>query len=219
MISRDAHHIYRNEKGEIYISMTQHLQIAGYVDFSMVTPQVLEAAGERGQNVHSAVKLYLDDDLSPIDNEPYAGYVRGFERFCKETGFEAWLSEGMVWSDNLRTAGTFDIVGTMASTGMNNFPFMIEIKTPSVLPLTAALQVSGYCHLWNSQCLPKVLRGYVLHLKNNGTYKMTQTSGELIPWFERMARNNWNALNTGIIPVGAKADPKVHRLCQEIIGK
>lgn len=219
MILRDDQHIYRNEKGKIYLSCTQHLTIAGLVDFSMVKETDLEHARTRGTFVHDAVRMYLNNDLN-TDNpmEGYRGYVEAFIKFSKEHNLTVWDSEGFIKSDKLMTAGEFDLVG-MINSDVSSPAYLFEIKTPTTMPLTAPLQVAAYVKLWNECKKNKIFGGYGLHLKKNGTYRLYKY--DLIKygkWFESIVRCNWNALSEGIIPTPAKANPQILNLCKTIIG-
>lgn len=217
MISRDQDHIYRNEKDEIYLSCTQHLQIAGLVDFSMVRPEDLNHARDRGLHVHAATKLYLNNDLDLCDPmEGYRGYVEAFIKFCLEHNINAWDAESLLWSDRLKTAGEFDFVSDFK--GLQS-PTLFEIKTTSVMPLTTPIQIAAYITLWNERKTQMIVRGCGIHLKNNGKYSLYEYNpAKYAPWFQSIVRCNWNALSEGIIPTPAKSDQKIFNLCQEIIG-
>jgi len=214
-VERDDSHIYMHE-GNVYLSCTQHIQIAGLVDFSMINPVILAHAALRGQYVHDAVRLYLNDDLDigTLD-ESYAGYVQGFVKFCKDHNLEVWDSESIIWSDRLRTAGTFDFVGKISSD--HAYAYMFEIKTSSAMPLTIGLQLAGYVKLWNKCRDNNIFGGYGLLLKKNGTYSLTKY--DLLKygdWFESIVRCNWNAIDSGMIPIGTKENSKLHDLCETL---
>lgn len=221
MITLDKNHIYRNEAGEVYLSVTQHLTIAGLVDYSMVKPEDLAYATERGKYVHEAIHLYLYDDLD-IDSldEAYKGYVEAAIKFFQQTGVEVLSAEEIVYNDLLRTAGQYDFICPMESK-LNSQLF--EIKTTSTIPVTAKLQTAAYRQFFNNGCpdgtIPIIDR-HCLHLKPTGNYKVItyprNRSDEIA--FNNICRANWWALSNKIIPIGAKADPKVYELCEEIIG-
>jgi hypothetical protein len=220
MVTRSLEHIYRNEKGEIYLSVTQQLQIAGLVDFSMVRPEDLEYAGLRGQYVHEAVHLYLYDDLDVESLDlAYKGYVKGFIKFSEEHSLLPISSEEIVYSDILRTAGAYDLVGWE----MGNFggaPVMIEIKSTATMPITASLQASAYLKFYNQdKCSSDYIENaYGLHLQNNGTYKLYKYKWrDDFRIFQKICHINWWALSNKIIPVGAHNNENVYNLCELII--
>ncbi len=220
MITLDDNHIYRNDKGEIYLSVTQQLQIAGLVDFSMVKPEDLDFAKLRGKYVHKAINMYLYDDLDVggLDGS-YRCYVEGFVKFKEENGLLSYQSEEIVFNDVLKTAGTFDFIGSINS-DLSSRAYMFEIKTPQTMPLTTPYQVAAYVKLWNSMHDDKIYGGYGLHLLSTGNYRLYKY--DLLKYgkkFINICHANWGALEDGIILMGAKSDPKTLELCKEIIGK
>jgi hypothetical protein len=217
MITRDSNHIYRNEKGETYISVTQQLKIYGLIDFSMVRKEDLDYAAERGSHVHHAHYLYLLDDLV-VDSldESYKGYVKAIIKFYKEQNIEVWDSESIVYSDKLRTGGSFDLMCSF-----NGYGSVVEFKTPVVMPKTTGLQTAAYKMLWNeSKPQNFVVHRYGVQLFNNGRYKIHKYENQQDKFvFANIAHTNWYALSNRIIPVGAKSDPDIYAICKEIVGK
>lgn len=216
MISLDNKHIYRNEKGEIYLSCTQHLVIAGLVDFSMVNKEDLEYAGLRGKHIHRAHYLYLLDDLDVESlDESYRGYCNAFIKFYKEQNIEVWDSENILHSDTLLTAGSFDLMCSL-----NGYGSVVEFKTSATMPKTVGLQTAGYKILWNqNKPKNKVLFRYGVHLKKTGKYtihRCEDSNDNRI--FENIVRTNWYALSKGIIPIGARSNDNVYNLCKSITG-
>jgi hypothetical protein len=215
MITRDNNHIYRDDGGEPYISVTQHLQIAGLVDYSMCRTEDLIYAAERGKYVHEAINMYLYDDLDVEGlDESYRGYVQAAIKFLES--ITVLSSEEIVCDPDLRTAGQYDLIGRC-----DLMKTLVEFKTCSTLPSTTSLQLSGYKHLdyvYGNRDEP-IMRRMAVLLKNNGSYTVHEFKDKNEPWFVRIARNNWAALNAGIIPLGAKASDETYNLCREIIGK
>jgi hypothetical protein len=216
-INRDENHIYRDDNGKIYLSVTQHLQIAGLIDFSMVTPQALDIASERGTYVHDAVNLWLDDDLDmdSIDNS-YLRYVNGAISFLENSDFESWESNLMVWSERLRTAGETDLLGEMRKS-----PAILDWKTGVKSP-TTPLQLSAYSFLYN-ESNPNNKKHFKLleiNLTSDGKYRIadhTNNYRQYIGIFQSICKMNWWALSNGVVPVGAKNDPNIYELCKTII--
>lgn len=218
MITCDVNHIYRNDEGEIYLSVTQQLIIAGLVDYSMVRREDLDFAALRGQYVHEASNMYLHDDLDlELIDDSYRGYVEGFVKFVTENGLTVWRSEELVWDEKLRTAGRFDFIGTLRP--LNSLPILFEIKTTASISPTVKLQTAAYKLFYerrDSSVTPT--QRSCLHLMKNGNYKLIKyidrNDGHA---FCNIVRGNWWALNNGIIPIGAKSDPKIWELCKTII--
>lgn len=215
MIQRDNSHVYRKD-GKILLSVTQHLQITGLVDFSHINPYTLAFAAQRGSFVHRAHYLYLLDDLD-IDSldESYKAYCEAFIKFYKEQDIEVWDSENILHSDKLMTAGSFDMVGKF-----NGIGSVVEFKTSTTMPKTTGLQLSGYKTLWNESKPDNiVVNRWGVHLLKTGKYKLYKyddRKDESV--FRNIADVNWWALSNGIIPTPAKANPQILNLCQQIIG-
>lgn len=216
MVKRDENHVYRNEKGLIYLSNTQHLVIAGWSDLSMVNGEDLEYAQERGTHVHNALNMFVEDDLDlgALENEPYKGYVDAGIAFLKATGFVPYNTNVIVFNDLLRTAGEIDMVGRLANSKQE---VILDWKTGAPSAVTA-IQLSGYNSMYISGKLPCERILLEANLKDNGGYttiahdrKKNQST------FEQIARVNWKALSMGVIPVGAKNDPQIYELCKTII--
>lgn len=217
MITRDRSHVYRNDEGEIYISTTQHLFIAGLVDFSMVRQEDLDYAALRGTYVHDALKLHMwsDLDIESLD-ESYKGYVQAGILFLKENMIDVWGTEEIVFDDGIRTAGEYDLIGSVDGKDWTVY----EFKTPATLPATTGLQLEGYKFLLKGADAPiryLELKKKAVLLRPNGTYRIHEYKDNLLSWFRAIVKSNWSALNAGIIPIGAKSNQKVYALCEKII--
>ena len=96
-------HAYRDAHGQRHRSVTQILSDADCVDLSMVDPDVLAAAAERGRRVHDLSALWdrvhthsmsLDGFFLAFEvEEMLRGYLAQYERFLRETGFTAIAGE------------------------------------------------------------------------------------------------------------------------------
>ena len=213
MVNRDSNHIYRNEAGKIYISVTQHLVIAGWSDFSMIDADTLEYASDMGTFVHEALNMYVEDDLDlySIKGQLYEPYVLAGIKFLKENNVKVWDCNVLVWDDQLRTAGEMDFTGTLRNDArMIIFDWKTGAKTK-----TTAIQLSGYGCLNSKEVIPKLLE---VQLKKNGKYSTEyHDHNKEKGAFKSICRSNWHALARGIIPVGAKNNENVHNLCKTII--
>lgn len=213
MVTRDNNHIYRNKAGKIYISVTQQLVISGWSDFSMIDPDTLEYAGERGKFVHDALNLsFLDDlNLESIKGVPYEPYVLAGIKFIKENNIKIWDYNILVWNDNLRTAGEMDFIGTM---GKNPRMVIFDWKT-GVKTKTTPIQLAGYGHMNKKSSNPLLME---VDLKKTGSYSIDSYHyAAEKEAFKSICRGNWHALSRGIIPVGAKNNDNVYQLCKTII--
>lgn len=123
-------------------SVTQVL--APQNDWSMVPAWQLEAAAALGRDVHTAVNLLargvldwesLDDALVP--------YVRGAERFLRESGGVVIAAEQVVGSKSLGVAGTLDLMMTW-----DNWLYLIDWKVSAAVPSTVGAQLAAYLQLY-----------------------------------------------------------------------
>lgn len=130
-------HQYRLN-GRAVPSVTELLSI--YVDFSMVDPEILEAARQFGQHVHEACHLFdtVELDWQSLDPE-LVPYVRAWELFLKESDALVIASEQPLVHIKLGYAGTPDRV-----LSWNNRTVIPDIKATSVVPKTVGVQTAGY---------------------------------------------------------------------------
>ena len=114
-----------------------------YQDFSRVPADDLEFAGLRGTAVHHGTTLM--DGLVPGEGLDWstvkpevAGYLKGWERFRADTGFEASSIELVVRSRTYGYAGTLDRIGLF-----DGQPTVLDIKTGAINSFVP-LQLAAY---------------------------------------------------------------------------
>jgi hypothetical protein len=138
-------HAYIDEDGTQRMSVTQAIQIAGLIDYSMVPPDVLANAAARGRLVHQgAAILDRGDDLLyyeiPPEVEPY---IEAYALFCREMRFvpdSAWIERPMIVElFGHRVGMTPDAVGTI-----DGVPTVLERKATSASHPSWAVQTAGY---------------------------------------------------------------------------
>jgi hypothetical protein len=121
--------------GQRLMSLTQILDAAGLVDYSMVQPDVLANKAQFGTRVHEyclwADQAELDmDDLKPYSN--YFNRVSGWLQFLEDFDFipnMAWCEvPAAVKVNGMTFAMTVDRFGIMGS-GVSGIPAIVEIKT------------------------------------------------------------------------------------------
>ena len=110
---RDAH-AYIDHDGRRVLSVMQSLKLAGLIDFSMVPPDVLEHARNRGSLVHEAcAKIDLGEPLDDVEiPEECLPYIDAYFLFCKEMRYvpdQDWIEKPMTASTHpawsLQTGG------------------------------------------------------------------------------------------------------------------
>jgi hypothetical protein len=164
-IELDEHrHVYR-VGGIVRPSVTQALKEAGLIDTHWYT----EEARLRGKAAHVACQFLDEDDLDwESVLAPYRGFVQGWAKFKRDSGFQIGrdgegrlLVEYRVYHPLFGYCGTLDRQGTIGSTD-----YVIDLKTG------AAEDWHGYQLAGYSQCFPNPLarKRLTVHLKANGCY-------------------------------------------------
>ena len=140
---RDAH-AYIDTDGSRCMSVTQAIKIVGAVDYSMVSPEVLEHAAWRGRMIHQATAVLdigenLDDYLIPDECLPY---IEAYQLFLREIKFipdPSWIERPMIVElFHHRIATTPDAIGTI-----DGVPTVIERKATSAKHPYWAIQTAG----------------------------------------------------------------------------
>ena len=157
----EASHLYKLDGKEIP-SVTQILQGAGLVDYSMLDEATRNFAMGRGSAVHLATELYDQNDLDMDSLDPcLLPYLSAWQQFRKDTGFKPNIIEGVVANILYEYAGTFDRTGFL-----NNQRIIIDIKSNDI-PWWTALQLAAY-----EKCLPDYYARYAIALRKDGTYRL-----------------------------------------------
>jgi hypothetical protein len=153
-------------------SVTEVLALAGVVDFSGIGADVLAQAAQRGRAAHRVTALHdLGED--PSKDEAYeetAGYLEGYLRFLKDTGFKPTLIEYSMVSKEFRYAGTLDRLGV----ARDGWCWIVDLKTSIGLAAWVALQLAGYDQLARPMLETTRMRRMALRLKKDGTYTITE---------------------------------------------
>lgn len=147
--------------GKTLPSVTQVIEILQ--DFSMVPPDVLEAARIFGQHVHEAIHLFnrneLDDDALDLNLVPH---LNAWQSFLSESGAVVIASEQPVMHAKLGYAGTPDMV-----LAWGNRIVIPDIKATAVVPRTVGAQTAAYAEAYQSTHGGKKPERYCIHLTPN----------------------------------------------------
>lgn len=143
-------------------------------DWSMVQPDVLEAARIFGQHVHEAVALELRGILDWAALDPaLAPYIEGLRNFMRKGDFVPLASELRMGHALHRYGGTLDLYGPVC--GVSS---IIDVKSGAV-SRTVGPQCAAYAELYRvnygervkrRHCLelnPKYPEGFKLHRLND----------------------------------------------------
>jgi hypothetical protein len=160
----EEHHVYK-VSSIVRPSVTQVLKDAGLIDTHWYT----EEARLRGKAVHAACQFLDEDDLDWETVLPaYQGYVQGWAKFKRDSGFQIGrdgegrpLVEYRLYHPVFGYCGTLDRQGAIGSA-----EYLVDLKTGTPEEWHG-YQLAGY-----SQCLPDALsrKRMTVHLKANGRY-------------------------------------------------
>jgi len=149
--------------GRTLPGVTAVLTDVGAVDTTWFTPE----ARRRGQIVHRACRLLLEDDLDEDSLSPgLKGYIAAFKRFLTETGFKAKFIEHKVHGIN--HAGTLDWYGVMHGAAV-----LIDGKSGAV-PKWCRLQTAAYAQALQHCEGALVEKRFGLQLKPDGKYALSE---------------------------------------------
>jgi hypothetical protein len=156
-------HIYRLD-GEVIPGVTATLRAAGVIDYSMIPQEVLQAAAHRGTAVHQAMHLYAKGTLDPESIDPaIAGYVAAGIRFHEESRLTIAHAEQMVFHEQYRYAGMFDL-----DCVIEDELLLCDYKTGIVLDGHRA-QLAAYL---NCRPKPRRWRRAAVQLNEDGSYRV-----------------------------------------------
>lgn len=97
-------HTYTNENGEVLISVTQLLKLAGISpNYDFVNEEVLKAAAEKGTLIHKEIEDYIKKGEVGFTKE-----LHEFIAYVKEQQIKILASEKQVYND--KVAGTIDLI-------------------------------------------------------------------------------------------------------------
>jgi hypothetical protein len=140
--------------GQIVPSVTN--VISALNDFSMIRPEVLKHAADRGTTIHRAIEIYAKeknnenpllqsvsetcpDDLDEyeffVETEPY---FEAFKMFVEEKKPKIVSSEQKVFHSELRYAGTMDFLLEMPEL------YFVDVKNTAAICKTASVQLVAY---------------------------------------------------------------------------
>ncbi len=158
--------------GERVPSVTEIIDLAGLSDIRRIIAvageEVVANAARRGSLVHGYCELLDHDPYMDLGSVPawIRGYVAGYARFVRETGFRPDLIEEPVVSSVYRFAGTVDRVGNLGPR-----PMVIDLKTPAAASPSWQIQSAGYAIAVEEQYGVRAGRA-CLQLTSHGAYKL-----------------------------------------------
>jgi hypothetical protein len=166
VLTLDDDHVYRLGS-RVLPGNTQILKDMGIIDTAYYN---MDAAW-RGTKVHEATALYDEyngDFHWPSVDSRYVGYVRGWEKFVRETGFKADIIERPVLGVGATYATTVDRVGIVGGKCV-----VLEIKT-GTCPKWVGLQTAMQLEACLAQGLLKSADRMAVELSADGKYRIVR---------------------------------------------
>ena len=155
--------------GEKVPSVSELCRFACREIYGDISQYTLDNAADRGKKVHKCTEeldkygeTSVDDVVSP--------YIRAYMKFLAEHKPTYLAIEKVLASPLMKFAGTLDRVAVLKTVeGIS----IIDIKSSSVVQkVLAKIQLNGYKKLWEETTGDTVSNLFVLHLKNDETYKL-----------------------------------------------
>lgn len=145
-------------------SVTQVL--SPYADFSMVPPDVLEAAADRGSKVHAICAGIALGEWVPKPPPELSGYVNSFRHWFQYVD-QVWLVEEELVDQTYGFMGHPDLAVSLI--GDDDFIRVVDLKTPATKTPTWAAQIAAYNNLV-SRAFPgrAIRRSGTLRLRKDG---------------------------------------------------
>jgi len=139
--------------------------------FAGVSPDVLEAAAERGTHVHQACWYFDEADLDEDELTPKVrGYLQGWKRFTLDAD-PIWSAiEKPLFHPLLRYAGTPDRFGELTIKGRHIPLAQVDIKTGLDAHPCWGVQTMAYNHAAGCPDAPR----FTVQLREDGTYRLLQ---------------------------------------------
>lgn len=178
---------YVDTAGHRLPSVTEILQIAGLSSLGGIAPDVLEAAAQRGRDVHEWTHALDTGQIDPGYEAPQeiAGYVAAYLRFREESRAQVLKSEFLVRHEALRYVGTADRLLLMPR---EPGEWIVDLKTGSALTPETAVQIAGYAFAHGP-----VAKRAALHLRADGTYRLRtyEDPADLHVWTAAVRIAHW----------------------------
>lgn len=163
----DENHIYELD-GEEIPSVSELSRFASREIYGEISQFTLDNAAERGRKVHKSCEN-LDRFGDCEVDESIVPYIKAYIKFLEDYKPEWKYIEKALASTNRKFAGTLDRVGTLKGEKLA----IVDLKSSSaVQKVLASIQLNGYQELYEENFGEKIDELDILHLKNDGTYKL-----------------------------------------------
>jgi hypothetical protein len=147
----------------MFYSVTKILQ--KYNDFSMISEETMERAAARGIEVHSYCAAFAKGMWTPPLPDHLAGYGESFKNWFSDYVTKVILVEPELFDNDLGFSGHPDLIAILRG---DEFPSIIDFKTPVTTGKTWSAQIGAYLHLAKKRGID-ARRGGALKLKADGS--------------------------------------------------
>jgi hypothetical protein len=117
--------------------------LSPYSDFSKIPPDVLQAAAERGTEVHAACAAYAHNLWLPVPDE-LDGYLRSFKAWFDRYVVEVLAVEEEVVHPAFGYIGHVDLIATVAGIRPKQTVAVVDFKSPAVASRSWNCQIAAY---------------------------------------------------------------------------
>jgi hypothetical protein len=117
--------------------------LSPYADFSAVPPDVLQAAADRGVEVHAACAAYAHNLWLPVPDN-LDGYVRSFKAWFDSYIVEVLAVEEEVIHPAFGYIGHVDLIATVAGIRPKQTVCVIDYKSPVTASRSWNCQIAAY---------------------------------------------------------------------------
>jgi hypothetical protein len=151
------------------IHVTSALKPFSFMELSQISPDILEAAGNRGSAVHALCAEYARGGWLPYNKE-FEGYIDSYKKWFDKTVGSVIYVEHTMSDLMLGIIGTLDLYCILK----DGRYCLIDLKTSAVVLKTYGPQVAAYHHLLKAPSELDIMCGVLLLRKNGRQAKFVE---------------------------------------------
>ena len=171
--------------------------LAPYTDFSMVPPDTLAAAGDRGTRAHAAALAYAVGLWSPVP-EDIAGYVESYKQWHDRYVVKVLAVEKELIHPRWNYVGHCDLIARVKGYKPEPVICIPDLKTPLTASLTWRCQGAAYREAEQLEHKEHVYAGVLQLRRDGGLPKMIWIEDENIAFSAFIgALSAYNYINQG----------------------
>lgn len=132
----------QNEEGSVLVGYTRVTEfLTPYKNFDNISPEVLEQAAGRGDEVHRLCELYASNMLIEIPKPEVKPFFDSFKYWFDLAVNETLYTEHRIYHPKLLIAGQFDWLGTFKD---SDDLVLCDWKTPALHDISWRMQMAAY---------------------------------------------------------------------------